>query len=373
MNNLFPEVKKNLGLGCMRFPMIGEDVDVTELTKMVDCFMENGFNYFDTAPIYINGKSEIVLKEVLTSRYPRESYVLTDKLSTSCFETEEEILPLFEKQLEICGVDYFDFYLMHSQNRKLFEKYKKCHAYEIALELKKQGKIKHFGISFHDNAEMLEEILTEYPEIEVVQIQLNYVDYDDASIQSRKVYEMCRKYNKPVIVMEPVKGGTLVKLPDDAVSVFEDLKGGSPASYAIRFAAGFEGIFMVLSGMGTLDMVEENVSYMKNFEPLNQKELDAVLKVKEILASKNIVPCTKCNYCLNGCAKNIPIPGIFACMNSDNTYKGWTGKFYYGIVTQKGGKASTCVKCGKCEELCPQKIEIRKMLELAVETFEKAE
>ena len=214
----FDEVKKNFGFGCMRLPMTadGSAVDTEETCKMVDTFLEQGFNYFDTAHGYLGGKSELALKDCLTSRHKREEYILTDKLTISFFKKQEDIRPFFESQLEACGVEYFDFYLMHAQSKEIFAHFKKCHAYETALELKKEGKIRHFGISFHDRAEVLEEILKEYPQIEVVQIQFNYLDYEDPAVQSKKCYEVCRKYNKPVIVMEPVKGGNLVNLPEDA-------------------------------------------------------------------------------------------------------------------------------------------------------------
>ena len=212
-------IKKNFGFGCMRLPMIGEEVDIEQTKQMVDAFLDAGFNYFDTAHGYIQGKSEKALKTCLTSRYPREKYILTDKLTANYFKTEADIRPFFESQLEICGVEYFDFYLMHAQGLVNYDHFKECRAYETAFELKKEGKIRHVGISFHDRAEVLERILTEYPEIEVVQIQFNYVDYDDPAVQSRKCYEVCRKFNKPVIVMEPVKGGSLVNLPEDAQKV----------------------------------------------------------------------------------------------------------------------------------------------------------
>lgn len=238
-------VKKNFGFGCMRLPLKGKDIDYETFSKMVDVFLENGFNYFDTAHGYMDGKSELALKKCLTTRYPRDQYVLTDKLSTHHFNRQEEIRPLLESQLQACGVEYFDFYLMHAQDKNIFEKYKRCHAYETALALKEEGKFKHFGISFHDKAEVLEEILKEYPQIEVVQIQFNYVDYEDPAVESRKCYEVCQKYQKPVIVMEPVKGGNLVHLPQEAQDLIQKLNGGSAASYAIRFAASFPGIMMV--------------------------------------------------------------------------------------------------------------------------------
>ena len=283
------KIRKNFGFGCMRLPMIGEDVDMEQTKQMVDCFLEQGFNYFDTAHGYLQGKSELALKECLTSRYPREDYVLTDKLSGSYFKKEEDIRPLFESQLAACGVDYFDFYLMHSQSTTNYQHYRDCRAYETAFALKAEGKVRHVGISFHDRAAVLEQILTDYPAIEVVQIQFNYLDYDDVAVQSRKCYEVCRRHGKPVLVMEPVKGGSLVNLPDDAKAVLDALHGGSPASYAIRFAAGFPGMLMVLSGMSSMEQMQDNLSYMKDFTPLNDAERTAVSKVVEIFRKQDLI------------------------------------------------------------------------------------
>lgn len=364
-------VKKNFGFGCMRLPMNGEEVDLEQTKQMVDTFIEQGFNYFDTAHGYIQGKSEKALKECLTSRYPRDKYILTDKLTANFFKKEEDIRPLFESQLEICGVDYFDFYLMHAQGAGNYAHFKECHAYETAFELKKEGKVRHVGISFHDKPEVLEQILTEYPEVEVVQIQFNYVDYDDPAVQSRACYEVCRKHNKPVIVMEPVKGGNLVNLPEDAKAVLDELHGGSPASYAIRFAAGFPGMMMVLSGMSSMEQMNDNLSYMKDFQPLNDAELAAVKKVQEIFKSKNLIPCTACRYCIDGCPKHISIPDLFAIMNTKQIYHDWNADYYYNVVhTAPGRKASDCLKCGKCEKVCPQHLQIRNLLEDVAKEFE---
>ena len=253
--NDFNEVKKNFGFGCMRLPMNGDKVDFDEFTKMVDLFIASGFNYFDTAHGYLDGKSETALAECLVKRYPRDKYILTDKLTGAYFNSESEVRPFFESQLNILGVDYFDFYLMHAQTAEIYEKFKRCRAYEQSIEFKKEGKIRHFGLSFHDKAEVLDRILTEYPEVEFVQIQLNYVDIDDPAIQSRKCYEVCRKHGKPVVIMEPVKGGNLVNLPEEGKKVLADLNGGSAASYALRYAAGFDGVFMVLSGMSNLEQM----------------------------------------------------------------------------------------------------------------------
>ena len=368
------KVKKNFGFGCMRLPMNGDQVDIAETTRMVDEFLAQGFNYFDTAHGYIGGKSELALKECLTSRYPREAYSLTDKLTDSYFKTEADIRPFFESQLEACGVDYFDFYLMHAQNADNFKKFKACRAYETAFALKAEGRIRHVGISFHDRAEVLDQILTEYPQIEVVQIQFNYLDYDDIAVQSRKCYEVCRKHGKPVLVMEPVKGGSLVNLPEEAKKVLDDLHGGSPASYAIRFAAGFPGMMMVLSGMSDLEQMKDNLSYMRDFKPLNETELAAVNKVQEIFHKMSMIPCTACRYCVEGCPKQISIPDLFAIMNIKQLHRDWNADYYYEEVhTAPGRRASDCLKCGKCEKICPQHLPIRKLLEEVAKEFDKPE
>ena len=368
------KVKKNFGFGCMRLPMNGDQVDIAETTRMVDEFLAQGFNYFDTAHGYIGGKSELALKECLTSRYPREAYSLTDKLTDSYFKTEADIRPFFESQLEACGVDYFDFYLMHAQNADNFKKFKACRAYETAFALKAEGRIRHMGLSFHDRAEVLDKILTEYPQIEVVQIQFNYLDYDDIAVQSRKCYEVCRKHGKPVLVMEPVKGGSLVNLPEEAKKVLDDLHGGSPASYAIRFAAGFPGMMMVLSGMSDLEQMKDNLSYMRDFKPLNETELAAVNKVQEIFHKMNMIPCTACRYCVEGCPKQISIPDLFAIMNIKQLHHDWNADYYYEEVhTAPGRRASDCLKCGKCEKICPQHLPIRKLLEEVAKEFDKPE
>lgn len=365
-------VKKNFGFGCMRLPMVNGEVDIKEMNKMVDTFLENGFNYFDTAHGYLQSKSEKALKTCLTDRYERDQYILTNKLTNFFFKREEEIRPFFEQQLKDCGVEYFDYYLMHAQGAENFPFFKRCRAYETAFALKEEGKIKHVGISFHDKAEVLEQILTEYPQVEVVQIQFNYVDYDDPAVESRKCYEICRKYGKPVIVMEPVKGGNLVNLPREAEDILNALKGGSIASYAIRFAAGFEGIDMVLSGMSSYEQMLDNISYMKEFQPLKDYEMEAVRKVQEIFRNMNLIPCTACRYCEAGCPKKISIPDLFAVMNTKQIYHDWNADYYYNNVhTAQGRRASDCIKCGKCESACPQHLEIRRLLEDVAKEFEK--
>lgn len=363
-------IKKNFGFGFMRLPMNGEEVDMEQTKQMVDAFLEAGFNYFDTAHGYLSGKSELALRETLTSRYPRDRYILTNKLSGNFFEKEEDIRVCFEDQLRCCGVDYFDFYLMHAQNRRNYEKYQACHAYETAFALKAEGKVRHVGISFHDSADILDKILTDHPQIEVVQLQFNYLDFDEPSVQSRLCWEVCRKHGKPVIVMEPVKGGTLVNLPEEAAEVFAAL-GGSPASYAIRFAAGFEGIMMVLSGMSTLAMVEENCGFMADFQKLSDEEMAAVNKVRDIFHAQHLIPCTACKYCTEVCPQGIRIPDLFACMNAKKQFNSWTAAYHYSTTVKESAAPADCLKCGLCEDACPQNLKIRDLLEDVAKEFEQ--
>ncbi len=368
---MFQEVHKNFGFGCMRLPMKNGEVDEEDFKQMIDAFLDGGFNYFDTAHGYLQGKSETALRDCLVARYPRNRFVLTNKLTNFYFKNEAEVRPFFESQLKICGVDYFDFYLMHAQSKENFAFFKKCRAYEQALEWKKEGKIRHFGISFHDTAEVLEQILFEYPQIEVVQIQLNYVDYDDPAVQSRKCLEVCNRFHKPVIVMEPVKGGNLVRLPEEARKYLEELGTASTASYAIRFAAGCEGVFMTLSGMSDRAQMNDNLSFMKDFTPLNEKERRAIDQVCAVFRSMHLIPCTACRYCTEGCPKKISIPDLFSCMNAKNIYHDWNADYYYTqVYTKNNGKASACIGCGKCEKACPQHLPIRSLLKEVAKQFE---
>ncbi len=373
MSQAFPEMKKKLGFGAMRLPMKDGGIDHDEMKRMVDIFIENGFNYFDTAHGYHDGLSEKALKECLTSRHSRSEYLLTNKLSREYFKKEADIRPFFEQQLQTCGVEYFDFYLMHAQSRRNYPHYQSCRAYETAFELKKEGRIRHVGLSFHDTPDVLEQILNDHPELEVVQIQFNYIDFDDHAIQSGKCLEICEKYGKPVLVMEPVKGGSLANLPDEAKKVYDELGGNSYASYAIRYAAGFDQVAMVLSGMSSLKQMEDNISFMKDFRPLSETEQQAVAKVKEIFNSLNLIPCTSCRYCIeeNHCPKNILIPDIFACLNAKNMFNDWNqGNYYRSVLIKDNGKASGCIKCGKCEKVCPQHLPIRDLLAQAADAFE---
>lgn len=373
MNPFFPEIKGRFGFGAMRLPMKGKDVDLEETAAMVDLFLLSGFNYFDTAHGYISGKSETALRDCLTSRYPRSEYLLANKLSHGLFEQSPEgIRNFFRVQLEACGVDYFDFYLMHAQNEAFFEDFKACRAYETAFELKEEGKIRHVGISFHDKAVILDRILTEYPEIEFVQIQFNFIDYDDPAVESRLCYEVCERHSKPVVVMEPVKGGNLARLPEDARKPFMDLgSGASLASYAIRYAASFPQTMMVLSGMSSLPQMQDNASTMKDFVPLTDEEMHSVDAVREILLSKKLIACTGCRYCTDGCPMEIQIPDLFSDLNNKTLYKDWNSNWYFSVHTKDKGKPSDCIECGQCEGICPQHLPIIETLKIVARTFEK--
>ena len=356
------KIKGKLGFGCMRLSMIDNEVDKVEFNRMIDMFMEAGFNYFDTAHGYIDGKSETAIRDCISARYNREDFVLADKLSYWYFEKKEDVVPLFEKQLERCGVKYFDFYLFHSVNHEGYRKYKNCNTFEIVKKLKEQGKIKHIGMSFHDTADFLDLVLTEQPDIEVVQLQLNYLDYDDPTVQSKACYDVAVKHGKKVIVMEPVKGGALADLPKEAAKLLGDLGSGSQASYALRYAASYPEVFMVLSGMGNIEMMNENIKTFKDFAPIDAKDLKAFDTIREIIRKVKQLPCTKCNYCKEVCPSNIPISEIFSIYNR------LMGAKISRIETKEQlapyrEKIVDCIKCGKCEGNCPQSIKIREELE----------
>jgi len=364
-------IQKNFGFGCMRLPMKGGEVDEAQFCAMTDAFLQSGFNYFDTAHGYLDGKSETALRACLTSRYPRERYVLTDKLTHYFFKKQADIRPFFESQLAACGVDWFDFYLMHAQSAENFGHYKSCRAYETAFALKAEGKIRHVGISFHDSADVLEQILTEYPQLEIVQLQLNYADFDSPTVESGKCLAVCRAHGKPVIVMEPCKGGSLANLPGEAKSVLDGLHGGSPASYAIRYAAGCEGVAMVLSGMSDLHQMEDNLSFMKDFQPLDGAERAAVEQVRAILKARHLIPCTACRYCTAGCPQHISIPDVLACLNAKSQSADPGTDAGYRELCKTSGRASDCVRCGLCEKACPQHLPIRELLSRAADEFER--
>ncbi|MBE6127168.1 MAG: 4Fe-4S dicluster domain-containing protein [Erysipelotrichaceae bacterium] len=365
--------KKRFGFGCMRLPMKDDHVDIEEFTRMADAFIANGFNYFDTAHGYIDGQSEKAIKEVVSSRYPRDKYLLTNKLTEPYFHNEEDIVPFFKSQLELCGVEYFDNYLMHAQNARNFEHFKRCRAYETAFELKRLGYIRHVGISFHDTPEVLDRILTEYPEIEMVQIQFNYLDYVSDTVQSKGCYDVCVKHGKPIIIMEPVKGGTLVNLPDEAKKVFDGLHNGSYASYAVRFCLHHPQVAMVLSGMSNMEQMEDNIKTTKDFVDLSDTELKAIEQVRDIIISKDAIPCTRCRYCVeeSHCPKNIEIPELFRAYNARKAFHDWGAGGVHRKAIEGKGSASDCIKCGMCERVCPQGLKIRDLLVKVAEEFEK--
>ncbi len=358
----FTKVKNQLGFGCMRLKMNQDKVDYEEFSKMIDTFIKAGFNYFDTAHGYIDGKSETAIRDCLSKRYDRESFVLANKLSEWYYEKEEDIIPFFENQLKLCGVDYFDFYLLHCITKGNYQKYKDTGSFKILKQLKEQGKIKNIGMSFHDTAEVLDKVLSEQPVIEFVQLQINYLDYDDPAVQSKACYDVAVKHGKKVIVMEPVKGGSLVNLPRKACDIFSDLSTNSYASYALRYAASYPSVFMVLSGMGNMDMINDNIKTFSPFIPLNQEELKATDSVREIIRQTRQIPCTKCNYCAEVCPQKIPISELFYSYNKYLAAKITKGKAKEEFPADKPD-ANACIKCGKCEKICPQNIAIKEHLE----------
>ena len=288
------------------------------------------------------------MRQCLTERYPRDRFLLTDKLSGPFFQTEAEILPLFESQLQATGVAYFDYYLMHALNAKQYEKFTACNAFQVAGRLKQEGRIRHLGMSFHDKPEVLEQILSEHPEIEVVQIQFNYADYEDPTVQSRAVYQVCRKYGKPVIIMEPVKGGALANLPGAAGRILEQLHGGSQASYALRFAASFEGVAMVLSGMSSMEQMRENLDTMSSPQPLTAQEQEALRRACTVFKSQESIACTGCRYCEAGCPMHIQIPDLFAAFNAKQQGAENLAQKYQAITAAEHGQASSCIGCLQC-------------------------
>lgn len=359
---------KNFGFGMMRLPTIDPtkagDIDVEQVKKMVDMFIEKGFTYFDTAWMYCGFQSEPTVKEVLTSRYPRDKFTLASKLHNGFFNSLEDRDKVFNEQLKKTGVEYFDFYMLHGIEAGSYPKYEQLDCFSWLKAKKEAGLVKTMGISFHATAELLDEILTKYPFIEFVQLQINYLDWESEWIQSRKCYEVAVKHGKWVTVMEPVKGGTLAKIPAEAEKLFRAHDpDASPASWAIRFAASLPNVRMVLSGMSDLRQMEDNLSFMEDFKPLTEEETAMVHKAAEIINSQIAVPCTGCSYCTEGCPQKIAIPQYFSLYNEDMREhleeKGWTVNFSnYAHLTEKFGKAADCIECGQCEDMCPQHLPI---------------
>ena len=360
---------KKLGYGLMRLPMSEGKVDIERTKGLVDSFLAEGFTYFDTAAGYHRGESEVAFREAVSSRHPREAYSVTDKLSLFMLKSAEEIAPFFDKQLKTLGVDYLDVYLLHALDDGGYKRAVEWDAFNFMRAKLAEGKVKHIGFSFHDDAEMLDKILTEQPDMEFVQLQINYIDWDDANVQARKCYEVARRHGKKILVMEPVKGGSLVNVSD---SVKAHLNACDPsmsiASWAIRFAATHEGVEMVLSGMSNEEQLADNMSYMKDFRPLDEREMDAVMTAADMIKAEIAIPCTGCRYCVDYCPQNIAIPDYFNFFNVRTRYGEipWKDRGDLNYILKNNGKPSDCIKCGACEGHCPQNIDIRACLEKTV-------
>lgn len=363
---------KRLGFGCMRMPLLNEDeatsFDFDTINIMFDKFIANGFTLFDTAYPYHRGESENMIKRCLVDRYARDKFQLSNKLPTWRLESKEDPARFFNEQLGKCGVDYFDYYLLHTLNAEKYQICKRFDAFNFGYEMKKQGKIKKFGFSFHDTPELLDEILTANPNIDFVLLQINYIDWNNPGVQSRRCYEVARKHNKPIMVMEPIKGGNLATLPPEAEKLMKQVHPKmSVASWAVRYAASLEGVFMVLSGMNSPQHLDDNISFMSDFKPLSNEEKAVIEKVVKILNAQNTIPCTQCGYCVDGCPQRIAIPTYFSLYNSlcqdQNTTGGFSSQWaYYGNIIARHGKASDCIDCKQCESVCPQHLEISRLL-----------
>ena len=362
-------MQKKLGFGTMRLPLTDHEdprsVDLAQFRQMADLFLERGFCYFDTAYPYHGGYSEEAVRQCVVERYPRERFLLADKMPILRVTSPEDYDRLFEEQLRRCSVDYFDVYLLHNLGRDRYPSTERFGGFDFLKRLKAQGLARTIGFSFHDDAETLDRILTEHPEVDVVQLQINYLDWDGAVAQSGRCYDTAVRHGKDVIVMEPVKGGQLAKLSDPAMELFSDFYGGAapaPASLAIRYAASLEHVRIVLSGMSSPEQVSENTAYMQEFVPLSSGEQALAERIAQELKRSIRVPCTSCRYCMEVCPQNIAIPDYFGLLNL-HAVTGKKTNMYYQRYSLNRGKASECLKCGLCETNCPQHISIREMLE----------
>ncbi len=364
-----------LGFGLMRLPKVSVDsnvIDVEQTKVMVDKFLEAGMKYFDTAYVYEG--SEEATRKALVERYPRESFYLTSKLNAGawCVKNAEEAKAEFKTSLERTGAGYFDFYLLHALGKDNVGFYEQYGIWDYVKQLKSEGLIRHYGFSFHDQPELLDLILTDHPEVEFVQLQLNYADWDSPSVASRANYEVCVKHNKPVVVMEPIKGGTLANPPKPVEAVLKQANAEvSCSSWAVRFAASLPQVMVVLSGMSNIEQMVDNLSYMKQFKPLNEEEQKVIKDAQTALAAIPSIPCTGCRYCTKGCPMQINIPQIFSSMNKFKIYGDLnSAKDSYQTWIERGGKASECIGCGQCEDACPQHLTIRDLLKECAEKLE---
>lgn len=375
MEKYFGESTPKLGFGLMRLPKdLSGKIDIEQTKKMVDLFMESGLNYFDTAYVYDSGDSERAAKAALVDRYPRGSFTLATKLcSWMSAHDEKSAKRQFYTSLERTGAGYFDYYLLHALQAGNYQKYDEYHIWDFVKEQKEKGLIRHWGFSFHAGPELLDEILTAHPDAEFVQLQLNYADWENPDVTARANYEVARKHGKSIVVMEPVKGGALAEPPEPVRKIFKEADpDASYASWAIRYAASLDGIITVLSGMSNMAQMKDNLSYMKDFKPLNDHEQTAVRKAQEAINGIKSIPCTACHYCTAGCPKQIPIPEIFAARNKQLIWGQLeAGAADYSKAVSGAGKASDCVACGQCESACPQQIKVVEKLKDCAEVFEK--
>ena len=357
---------KKLGFGLMRLPCIGGDgknIDLEKVKEMVDLFLAHGYTYFDTAYVYHGGFSEVVFRECVVKRHPRDSFTVTTKLPLFSKPDRAGMEKIFAESMERLGVEYIDYYWLHALNRDSYQYAAESGAFDYLRELKAAGKIKHMGFSFHDNAETLDKILTEQPDMEFVQLQINYLDWEDKGVQSRLCYETATKHGKPVIVMEPIKGGSLANPPKKAEKILKDANpDASCASWAIRFAASLPNVMVVLSGMSELWQVEDNLSYMDDFKPLNEDEYKVIAEATENI--KFAIPCTVCRYCTDGCPMSISIPDIFAAYNTlkHDIHKKGDAREKYAELIKTSGSADSCIGCEQCVNACPQHLDIPKLL-----------